>query len=169
MPDFDALLQPENRSTEVGYLVQIDADIVYRFCSWGNVEWEGELWTGGAIKGITRSDQASYAPSGAITFNDPDVSLMASMLNHGISAKRIRIWYTPVHDFSVPPYLWLDAYTDDIADTATGMQVGIVADDGQHNFTPRKRVTKNLFPYLLPPGATLKYANGEFTLQWRGI
>ncbi len=169
MSEFDALLQPENRSTEVGYLVRIDADTVYRFCSWANVEYQGELWTGGTIKSISRSDSASYAPAGSITFNDPDLSLMASMLNRGISAKRIRIWYTPVFDFSVDPYLWLDAYTDDLADTATGMQIGITADDGQRLFSPRRRINRNLFPYLLPPGATLKYANGEFTLQWRGI
>jgi hypothetical protein len=169
MSAFEELLRPQNRVTEVGYLVQIDAETVYRLCSWGNVEWRDELWTGGVIKSIRRTDGYPYSPSGSLTLNDPDLSMTASLLRHEIANKRIRIWYTASFDFSVEPVLWLDAFTDDLADTETGLTLGIVATNAQRDYAPRRRISRRDYQYLLAPGATLNYAGGKFTLQTKTL
>ncbi|MCL2297811.1 MAG: hypothetical protein FWC38_05965 [Proteobacteria bacterium] len=169
MSALEERLRPESRFTEVGYLVQIDAETVYRFCSWGTVEWRNQLWTGGTIKAIKRTDAYPYSQSGALTLNDPDLSLMASFLRLKVANRRVRIWYTAVFDLSSEPVLWLDAFTDNMDDTGTGFTLGISATNAGCDYAPRRRVSKSDYPYLLAPGTTLNYAGGKFTLQTRSL
>jgi len=155
-------------TTFVGYLVEIGGFSAARLCSWGSVEWNGELWTEGVIANIAPSESAPYAHGGTIELSDPDNAFLVSLLRTSIVGAPLRIWYAPSFDLDeVEPVLIVDAFADmaQTNPTKNTVTITIVPDDGEHLMSPRERVTPDDYPDLLAPGSVIKFGNGQITLM----
>ena len=165
--DLWTLLQSD--VTRASHLVLIDTPTPVRMCSFGDVMWNGELWSAGMIINITMQASTPYAQGGNIEMADPDYSVLASMFGSGIVGAPIKIWYVPTLDTTVEPVLVLDAFADttktNYTEKGNSVIVNIIPDDGAHMFAPRERVTSEEYGSLLAPGETIKINNGVITLM----
>lgn len=166
-PQFRASLEAD--PAEIGYLVEIDSYIPIRASTFRDVEWNGKLFSRGIISGLMRTDVVSYAPGATLVLQDPDYSLTASIASHPIDGVPVKIYLCVDFDLTVEPRLDMFGFASVVTTTDTGINITVSADNGSSYKTPRQRVTRDLFPDLLPPGAVVEFSGWKMQLAARYI
>lgn len=149
-------------------LVEMGFSVTVRFCSGGDLRWNGQDWEGGRLAhGSVRLSPANAGGAqGALSLANHDNAISAIILSEGGSGKSVSIWYL----YGTPPYATDEAIQvfEGVIDGVSGLgdvaKITILS-AGMVQWTPRIQYTFDRFNHMTPPGTEISWGGEKYILE----